>query len=252
MSTDNKLTLAAIAVLAMCVATTAHEAIGHGAACLLSGGQITKLTSVYFDCSAHNVWVPAGGPLGNLGAALAGLILLRLTPLGRPGWRLLFAAIFTMSLFWFAGYLLYSAVTGGGDNAIVARILFGAPDWRWQVGLFLAGLVFYHFGINAVDYAFRPFAESRERSRGTVLTTYFAAALSAILAASLYAPDRQASAIQGALEIGAATLPLLPMAFRMKLRTGPYETGIAANPFWIAAAAILFTAFAWTLGRGLP
>ena len=39
-------TVAAIAIIAMVLATAAHEAIGHGAACLLAGGHITQLTSV--------------------------------------------------------------------------------------------------------------------------------------------------------------------------------------------------------------
>ena len=113
---DNRLTVAAIAILAMCAATFAHEAAGHGTACLLLGGRITQLTSVYFDCSRHGIWLPAAGPLGNLVAAALSAIALRRLPLGKPGGRLLLAMILAFSLFWAAGYLLYSAVTGEGDD----------------------------------------------------------------------------------------------------------------------------------------
>jgi hypothetical protein len=249
---DDRLTTAAIAILAMCAATFAHEAAGHGAACLLLGGRITQLTSVYFDCSRHGIWLPAAGPLGNLVAAALSWIALRHLPPSKPGGRLLLAMLLSFSLFWFAGYLLYSAVTGQGDNAIVARQLLAGPELPWRIGLFVLGAAFYWIGIRAVARALHPFAQTRARIRDLLLTAFGAASLAAIAAAALYAPDRIASAIQGALEIGAASIPLVFLAFRMPESTGPQEERIAASPFWIAAAAILFTAFALTLGRGLP
>jgi hypothetical protein len=249
---DDRFTVAAIAVLAMCAATFAHEAAGHGSACLLLGGHITQLTSVYFDCSRHGVWLPAAGPLGNLVAAALSWLLLRALPLRRPGWRLLLAMILAFSLFWFAGYLLYSAVTGQGDNAIVTRLLFAGPELPWRIGFLAFGLLLYRIGIRLVARELRPFAQTRARICDLLLTAFLAGSVAAIVAAALYAPDRIASAIQGALEIGAASIPLAIMAFRLPLNTGPQEERIAPNPFWIAAAAILFTVFALTLGRGLP
>ncbi|HEY1632543.1 MAG TPA: hypothetical protein VGF56_14600 [Rhizomicrobium sp.] len=252
MTRDDRITIAAIAILAMCVATVAHEAVGHGTACLLLGGRITQLTSVYFDCSRHNIWLPAAGPLGDLAAAALSWLLLRFVPLGNPKRRLFLAATMAFSLFWAAGYLLYSAVTGEGDNAIVARLLFGAPDWPWRIGLFVLGAALYRIGISATASALRPFAQSRGRLRAVLLTTFLSGSIFAVIAAALYAPDRIASAIQGALEIGAGSLPLAVLAFRMPANADPHEAWIVANPFWIAGAAILFTAFASSLGRGLP
>ncbi|WP_204350380.1 hypothetical protein, partial [Klebsiella pneumoniae] len=52
------------------LAVVAHEAIGHGAMCLASGGRIRLLTTVYFRCVAGNSWVAATGPLMNLLVAL--------------------------------------------------------------------------------------------------------------------------------------------------------------------------------------
>ena len=56
-NTDDRLTVFAIAILAGCIATAAHEAVGHGTACIVLGGTITRLTSVYFNAvlAAHGL-----------------------------------------------------------------------------------------------------------------------------------------------------------------------------------------------------
>ena len=48
---DDAATIAAAAIIAACLTTIAHEALGHGGACLASGGRIVLLTSVYFECA---------------------------------------------------------------------------------------------------------------------------------------------------------------------------------------------------------
>jgi hypothetical protein len=244
---DDRLTVSAIALLAMCIATVFHEALGHGSACLALGGHITQLTSVYFDCSRHNVWLPATGPLGNLVAAALSWLALAMLPMGRPRLRLLLILTFAISLFWAAGYLLYSAVLGGGDNAIVARILFGAPEWPWRIGLFALGVALYALGTRLTARAGRPFAE---RLRPLLRLSYIAASIAAVIATAFYAPDRQAATIQGALEIGASSIPLLLLG--APAAATPQEPAITRNPTWIAFGALIFAAFVATLGRGLP
>lgn len=59
---DDVLTVAVAALAAMVVATVAHEVVGHGFACLAISGHVTKLTSIYFQCSARSPWIAAGGP----------------------------------------------------------------------------------------------------------------------------------------------------------------------------------------------
>ena len=107
---DNQLTIAAIAVLAMCVTTVFHEALGHGSVCLALGGEILNLTSVYFDCSKHDVWVTAAGPLGNLTAAFFSWLMLRSLK-DQPALRLLLLLVLTLSLFWVvvvSGWLVFT------------------------------------------------------------------------------------------------------------------------------------------------
>lgn len=248
---DDLSTVSAIAILAVCITTTAHEAIGHGSACLALGGHITQLTSVYFDCSVHDVWLPAAGPLGNLSAALLAWLALRALPAGSPRLRLLLLLTMAFSIFWAAGYLLYSAVTGEGDNAIVARILFGEPDWPWRIALFMLGLILYRFGTRAVALEARPFANQEGRARNLLYLSFVAASLASVIAALFYAPDRLHAAIQGALEIGGAAIPFLFLPRLIKPK-GTEESQIARSFFWIAVCALVFIALVATLGRGLP
>ena len=246
---DDTLTAAAIAAAAVAITTVAHEAIGHGSACLALGGHITQPTSVYFDCSVHDVWLPAAGPLGNLAAALLSWLGLRVLPVGSPRLRLLLLLTMAFSIFWAAGYLLYSAVTGEGDNAIVARILFGA--WPWRIALFVLGLVLYRFGIRAVAVEARPFANEQGRTRNLLYLSFVAASLASVIAALFYAPDRLHAAIQGALEIGGAAIPLLFLPHLIKPDRAE-ESQLARSFVWIALCALVFVAFSATLGRGLP
>ena len=58
--TENKndsLTVAAVAVLAMCVVTFDHEALGHGSVCLALHGHILLLSSSLFRCDVRSGWI---------------------------------------------------------------------------------------------------------------------------------------------------------------------------------------------------
>jgi hypothetical protein len=248
---DDRLTTAAIAVAAAALTTVAHEAIGHGSACLALGGHVTQLTSVYFDCSVHDLWLPAAGPLGNLAAALLSWLALRALPLGSPRLRLLLLLTMAFSIFWAAGYLFYSAATGEGDNAIVARILFGEPDWPWRIALFVLGLMLYRIGIRAAAVEARPFGNEEGRARNLLYLSFVAGSFASIIAALFYAPDRLHAAIQGALEIGGAAIPFLFLP-RLIRPGGRDEPQIARSFAWIALCAPVFIGFVATLGRGLP
>jgi len=248
---DDPATVAAIAVLTVIVATVAHEAIGHGSACLAMGGHITQLTSVYFDCSVHGIWLPAAGPLGNLIAALLAWLVLRPVSSGMPRLRLLLVLIVAFNLFWMAGYLLYSAFTGEGDNAIVARMMFAGPRWALGLGLAILGLVIYRVAIRAVAAEMRVFADGAQRVRNLFYLSFGAGSIAAVIASAFYSPDRLHSAIQGALEISAASLPMLflPMFVRPEnAREGP----IPRSPLWMIVSGLAYVAFVATLGRGLP
>ncbi len=239
---DNWMTVAAIAILAACASTVAHEAIGHGSACLAGGGHVTQLTSVYFHCSRGNPWIDGAGPAGNLVAGvLAALALGGVSPAAAKA-RLLLTLVMAFSLFWEAGYLLASFVLGHGDW-IGALAWVGPPDAARPVA-FVLGLCLYGLATPLVARAMAPFGS---RAPALARTAWVAAALATSLAALLYAPDRTGAAGQAALEIGAASWPLL----MMRTRGGEAPSPIGFSPAWFIAGVVVVAVFAATLGRGL-
>jgi hypothetical protein len=249
---DDIATVVAIAVLAACVTTAAHEAVGHGLACLALGGEITQLTSVYFQCSAPSTAIAAGGPLGNLIAAALCFWLFSRTPAIATRTRVFLLLTMAFSLFWFAGYLGYSAARQTGDLYFVASDLFGDPPFALRIGAIIAAMLLYFVGVRATRRLADKLSTDPKRLRRILYIAWIAASLSAILAALFYAPNRLAAAMQAALEIGAASLPLLTRAVVAPIGANAPNPIITRNLPWIIASLIVFALFLAALGRGLP
>src|SRR5690348_1533351 len=81
---SDALTVASIAALAFMLGNILHEGLGHGGACLLSGGRPLALSSVDFECSADTRLVMAGGTLVNLLTGALFFVLGRLVSRKRP------------------------------------------------------------------------------------------------------------------------------------------------------------------------
>jgi hypothetical protein len=244
---DDRLTVCAIAVMAACIVTTDHEAIGHGSACLALGGHIKLLTSVYFDCAGATRFVAAAGPIGNLVGATLAWLALNALPAGRPRLRLLLLLVMAMGFFWEAGYMLYAMALGEGDYAIAARAAFGALGWPLRIAIFCAGVALYAVALRAVASTARPFANASALLR----LSWCAASAAAVLATAFYAPNRWAAMVQGALEIGASSIPLLRLGRYVRPQSAIAEPAIGRSMGWIAAAIVMYAAFVATLGRGI-
>lgn len=249
---DDLPTIVAIAALAACSATVAHEAAGHGLTCLALGGDITQLTSVYFQCSVPSTAIAAGGPLGNLIAAAICFALFTRTP--APATRTRFFLLLTMafSIFWFAGYLGYSAARQTGDLYFVARDLFGDPPLALRIGAIIAAMLLYFVGVRATRHLTDQLSRDPKRIRRLLYIAWIAASLASIAAALTYAPDRIGAAVQAALEIGAASLPLLTRAVVAPIGANDPNPLITRNWPWLITSAIAYAAFIATLGHGLP
>ncbi|HSM97283.1 MAG TPA: hypothetical protein VLT91_14665, partial [Rhizomicrobium sp.] len=81
-NSNDTLTVAALALIAMCAVTFAHEALGHGGLCLLLGGRIDLLSSSIFRCSLRSGWIDAAGPAANLVVGFAALVARLAAPPG--------------------------------------------------------------------------------------------------------------------------------------------------------------------------
>jgi hypothetical protein len=246
MMRDDAHTVGAVAIIAMCVATAAHEAVGHGGACLLLGGRITLLTSVYFHCDVKSVYVSPAGPLGNLVAGVAGWAAMQLLPTSFPRTKLFALLLTAFSFFWAFAYLVSSLVTGNGDYAIAFHDFLGDHDTLWRDAGIIVGVALYLlFSRWLRSASARLFGA---RTTRLLQTAWLAATLATIAAATLYAPDRIHAMREAGLEIGVASIPLL---IPRRHATGAGETPpVACSWGWIAAAIMLFVAFSLTLGAG--
>jgi hypothetical protein len=243
---DDAITAGAVAVIAMCVATAAHEAAGHGGACLLLGGRITLLTSAYFHCDTRSIFVSPAGPLGNLVAGLAGWAALRLLPNSHPRVKLFALLLTAFSFFWAFAYLVSSLATGSGDYAIAFHDFLGDQYSLWRAGGIVAGVVFYVlFSRRLAATAAGLFGA---RTTYLMRTAWLAATVATVAAASFYAPGRGHAMKEAGLEIGVAAIPLLLP--RRQAQSPGDAPAIARSTGWIAVAIIVLAVFAFTLGAG--
>ncbi len=247
-SSSDIATVAAIGALCYIVADVVHEAIGHGGACLATGGRIILLTSVFFRSDPGSRLVDAAGPGANL---VAGLFLLGLSKRARPGatgFFLLLAAAF--NLFWCAGYFLYSGASNQGDWALVIR------DWPppilWRTILFLLGLVLYTFSIRQTIRGLARLGDqpgTRANTTRLFFIPYFAAGLTAC-AVALFDRFQTGEALVGAFREAFLANVVLSMMPRWLSRTSNIAPLISRQPRWIVAAVIALVLFSLTMGRG--
>ena len=135
------LTIACIGIVAYILANVVHEGLGHGGACLITGGRPLLITAVNMDCSADNRLVIAGGSLMN--AAAAGLFFLVGRNVRRTSPHLKYFAwlSMTVNLLDAAGYLAFSGIGGFGDWAMFIQGF--SPKWAWRMGLSIVGVGAY-------------------------------------------------------------------------------------------------------------
>jgi hypothetical protein len=249
-------TLAAIGALAYCVSDVVHEVLGHAGSCVLSGGQVALLSSAWFRCQGGGVAADLGGPIANL---LAGGLLWLALSCGivriRPQLRLLVLLTLVFNLFWAGGGMLYSALTGQDDGALLVSAR--QPPWLYRVILFVCGLLLYRWTMRLLAREIQPFLDesgrsSRPRSGRLLLVPYLAAGIAACLAALTYGPDALGAVQEAALESFAANIGLL---FLYRRASPPAVSAggrlvIHRSPWLLTAAILGCIAFTLTLGHG--
>jgi hypothetical protein len=260
---DEPLTLACIGVVAACLSSVAHEAIGHGGTCIAVGGRITLLTSVYFHCVGGGPVTDAAGPLGNLALAAMCWMLLRAKPPATSPLWLLLVLLMAFNGFWASGYFIYSGVLDTGDWAFAARGFFSAGVWQWRPVAVALGAALYLATLRSVVLAMQAVVpvgpNPSEHMKRLLRLPYVAAAVSACIAAAFFkgssvAPPGVINAVRdAALEIGIASIGLWFAAGRYAAPPTPGRilAPIAYNLPWIVAGCIVFAAFTATMGRGV-
>lgn len=246
---DDIATVAALATMAVCTTAVAHEAFGHGSACLILGGHVILLNNAFFRCSTHSPFIDIAGPAGNLLAGLIAFAAQGFIPPARPALRFYALCVMAFSLFWEAGYLFFAMLKDFGDTVFAWRGFVGPTTWTVRVAGMLLGAVAYVVFARMLARRAEAFAGPPVRIPRLFRTAWLTGVAVQILAASFFAPDRLGAVHDAGLSVGAA-FPLL------LVRPRPAPDAEAALPIArdtriVGAGACVFILFAATMGRGL-
>lgn len=259
---DDRITIASIAVLAYIVADVAHEGAGHTLGFYLAGGKSALLTTTRLI-----VWVTLGdpqwrifdlgGPVGNFVCAFLAWLGLRSLRTRRVHLRLFFWLVICFNLFWVFGYLIFSGVTGRGDNlALIAGTRF---LWPGRMIFVIAGILLYRASIRLTARELRAIlpvseADSRARVIRLVWLCYIAGGLIACAGAFLDPRGHMEMLKSGALSSFAGALGLLyiPRNFlRLPEAANPPKEPLGWELPWVLAAAAAAIYFIAILGPGI-
>lgn len=246
---DDPFSVMAIAALAICTTALAHEALGHGGACLGSGARITVMSNADFACSHFGRSVAIAGPLTNVIVSLLALVSLRAISANRPALKLYALLVMAFGLFWEAGYLVMAMTRGSGDTLFAWRDWIG-PETPLVRGLGIGlGLSAYGLIYRGLAHAASDFGTPPERVRYLLRAAFLTALAVMAFSASLYDPDRWGAVRDASLSV----LASFPMLF---VRIGAPSDHGPANPIrrhlgLIGLTSLVVALFAATLGVGL-
>lgn len=147
-----------MAAVAVSVASTLHEGVGHGLTARLRGEDVTELTSNHLLSEPPDRWVAAGGTLVNLAAGICSL-LLSCAAGRRANLRYLLWIFGALNLLFGSGYLLFSGVMGVGDWQQVIEDTAHYAGLR--IAMALAGALLYVTVVRWVALGLAPFVQDR-------------------------------------------------------------------------------------------
>jgi hypothetical protein len=256
-SYSDRWTVIAIAIVATVFANVIHEDLGHGGACLLTGGHPLALSTVHFECEGEGILVAAGGTIANLIASVVFWSLSRLVTRNTRLRYFLWLSM-TINLLGAGGYFLFSGIGNIGDWAAVVQGL--QPAWAWRVGLTLLGVVSYLFFMWIAVLEIRPFlgqdlAGRMSRARRLTLVPYFADGILSCVAGLFNPVGMILIAISAAAASfgGASGLVWMDEWLRgPRIPTTEFQMPpLMRSHSWIIFAAVLAICFVAILGPGL-
>jgi hypothetical protein len=255
-------TLVAIGLMAYAVADISHEAIGHGGACLIGGGKITLLTSIYFRSKVHSFITDVFGPLGNLAAGLMVWAFLQRKHKFKLYTQLLLMDIMTFNLCWFSWMCFYAGLTGKGDLSLD---ISGATAFLcWRIFLIIIGIIFYLFFFKLIIRITQKYFDdfkytlSKRQLRQLYSIPYYAAGIGALIAVSFFRPYSASNYMEAITFV--MYLPVLFIPGRLKdlSQKQQSETSNLNQYFstgqqrkFILWGILLFALFCATMGRGM-
>jgi hypothetical protein len=246
-------TVAAIGLMAMCLVTFDHEAMGHGGICLALGGHIEVLTSSLFQCDVRSRFIAPAGPFGNLVGGALSLFVVHFVPRRSIGLRLFLILVTSFSFFWEAGYLINAMRGRDGDLYFAGQDFLGEPSLWWRIAGAVAGLCLYLFVVGWASRSLSDLWPNSASARHVARTAWVSASLGAALAALAYSGNRSADLAGAVLEIGVGSFPLLLIPRRdWASQKTLGQRVIMRSRMTISSSLIVYAIFVATLGRGLP
>ena len=256
---SDALTIAAVGIVAYAIATMIHEALGHGGACLLSGGTPLVVSTVHMECSIETRLVAAGGTLANFAAAALFFVLSRFAR--RYPTMLFFCWLsWTVNLLTATGYFLFSGIGGFGDWADFIKHL--GPEWLLRLALAVVGAVSYLAAVRFSLLELRPLIGSHKEMRiaralRLMRIPYFTGGMLACIAGAFNPAGWYLIALSAAAATFGGTSGLvwsdnwLKDTRRIPLGSWPEPPAISRNWPWIVIAALVAVAFIAFIGPGL-
>jgi hypothetical protein len=249
-SKDNVATVGAIGLLAYVSADVAHHALGHAAACLVLGGRIRSLSSVYVDCSLTGAAIDLAGPFANLVIGLAAALCIRVVRRTFAAAQLFFILVAAFNLLWFGLQLVFSAATRTDDWAWAMQEFHIGGSFRYA--MIAIGALLYVLTVQFVGSQIAPFAHPRTRAKTIVGTAWLTAgAIACATAAFDHNPAaailRHAAPQSLLLSIGLLFVPA--RAARLASSDGAATTITCSVP-WIVVAIFIGAASIMCLGPG--
>jgi len=260
-SLPDLLTVTAIGLVAYAASNVAHEAVGHGAACVALGGKPNVLSSVHFDCSEEAIsalarrGVAAAGTIVNFIAGAIGLVAFKATnPVRKPHISYFLWFFTTLNLLMGAGYFLFSGVGNIGDWVDVARGTVSPFIWRPAMAV-LGGAVYFLLARQSGQWlgAFVGSDDlSMRRSRLLSVPGYVAGGLLFCLSGLFYPVGPVLIAISAAAaSFGGASGLLWLIQFTRGNKRSAEPAELGRSYAWIVAGCIASVIFVGILGPGI-
>ena len=233
------LALVCIAFAADLAADLAHEALGHGGACLALGGRVLTVDTTFEDCSIKSYLIDGAGPMTGILVALlawAGARVARTQSL-----RLFLVLLFAFAAFWNVGYMIKSGLMHDGDWHFV--IASPQPGAAWHIGLAILGIALY---IVAMRMLVRVWPAGEDMTASSfALTAYLAATALSAMGGALD-PKGHGAILTDALPSSLAAIGLVLVGVR---RTSGVAVPVSAG--WIGAGLLSAMLFVAVLGPGI-
>jgi hypothetical protein len=258
-ATDSVIALAAMGVTAYGSCDLLHELVGHGGACVATGGQAVTFSSFHFQClGGAQPFVCAAGILANIVAGLVFWIVLRRAPRLPAAARYFLWLVLAYNLFSAWGYIVTSTISDSGDWANALRGTALPRQAKGGMALLAGG--FYLASIFVAASWLRTYVGFGlpRRVWRLIFVPYLAAALMAATAAMLSGILTRREALTAAISTTLGTwgflfLPVALLFLRRQRETVSENQAPDVVSFgwsWMVVAVILTIVFVAVLGPG--